>query len=73
MFSRTRVKSQSGLFKFQHSTYASHQVKHAFGACADSKGPGQTTQIHSPNQGLHCPLTELLDTIECINGEQRPR
>ena len=24
------------------------------------------------DQGLHCPLTESLDTIECINGEQRP-
>ena len=21
---------------------------------------------------LHCPLTELLDTRECMNGEQRP-
>ena len=24
------------------------------------------------NQGLHYPLTESLDTTECINGEQRP-
>ena len=23
-------------------------------------------------KSLHCPLTESLDTIECINGEQRP-
>ena len=23
-------------------------------------------------QGLHCPLTESLDTTECMNGEQRP-
>ena len=24
------------------------------------------------DQGLHCPLTELLDTTECLNWEQRP-
>ena len=24
------------------------------------------------DQGLRCPLTESLDTIECINREQRP-
>ena len=23
-------------------------------------------------QGLHCPLTEILDTAECMNGEERP-
>ena len=25
-----------------------------------------------PHQGLSCPPTESLDTIECINGEQVP-
>ena len=25
-----------------------------------------------PDQGLHCPLTELLDNTKCMNGEQRP-
>ena len=24
------------------------------------------------DQGLHCPLTESLDTTECMNGKQRP-
>ena len=24
------------------------------------------------DQGLHCLLTESLDTTECMNGEQRP-
>ena len=24
------------------------------------------------DQGIRCPLTELLDTTECINGEQSP-
>ena len=24
------------------------------------------------DHGLNCPLTESLDTTECINGEQRP-
>ena len=37
--------------------------KYAFGACADSE---------DPDQGLRCSLPESLDTIECINGEQRP-
>ena len=30
-----------------------------------AKAPAQT------DQGLHCPLTEWLDTTECTNGEQR--
>ena len=25
------------------------------------------------DQSLPCPLTESMDTIECINGEQMPR
>ena len=39
------------------------QAEYAFGACADSEGP---------EQGLHSPLPESLDTIECINDEQIP-
>ena len=31
-----------------------------------AKAPAQS------DQGLHCPLTEWLDTTECTNGEQRP-
>ena len=37
--------------------------KHVFGHDTDSEGP---------DQGLHCPPTESLDTIECINGKQMP-
>ena len=41
--------------------------KCAFGVCADSEGPdGQS------DQGLRCPLPESLDTIYCINSDQRP-
>ena len=29
-------------------------------------------RIRESDQGLHCPLIESLDTIECINGEQQP-
>ena len=29
------------------------------------------TKVQS-DQGLHCLLTESLDTTECMNGEQRP-
>ena len=37
-------------------------------AYADSEGPDQPAHA---DLGLRCPQTELLDTIECINGEQR--
>ena len=30
------------------------------------------TQSAKSNQGIHFPLTESLDTIEGMNGEQRP-
>ena len=30
-------------------------------------------ESESQDQGLRCPLTESLDTIECINEEQMPR
>ena len=38
-------------------------------AYADSEWPDQTAQS---DQGLHCPLTELLDTTEYMNGQQMP-
>ena len=41
-------------------------------AYADSEGPDQPAASAHSNQGLHCPLTESLDTTECLNGEQRP-
>ena len=39
---------------------------------ADSKGPDQPAHLQS-NQGLYYPLTELLDTAECMTRVQRPR
>ena len=38
---------------------------------------GQTTprsacKFTQSDHGFHCPLTESLDTTECMNGEQRP-
>ena len=38
-------------------------------AHADSD-PDQPAQS---DQGRHCPLTEPLDAMECMTGEQRPR
>ena len=42
-------------------------------------GPGHTkacqrayADSESPDQGLHYPLTESLDTTECMNVEHRP-
>ena len=49
-----------------------HGPRHAktcLWAFADNKSPDQQAQS---DQGLHCPLTESLDTTECLNGEQRP-
>ena len=40
-------------------------------AYADSEGLDQPANPQS-DQGVPCPLTESLDTTECMNGEQRP-
>ena len=32
---------------------------------------GQIRTSVQSDQGLHCPLTESLDTTECMNGKQR--
>ena len=39
--------------------------KHVFGHMGKSNAAAQS------DQGLHCLLTESLDTTECMNGEQR--
>ena len=39
-------------------------------AYTDSKGPYQLVHFQSD---LYCPLTETLDTTECMSGEQIPR
>ena len=44
-------------------------MKMCLRAYADSDGPDQAVQS---DQGLHCLLTESLDTIECFNREQMP-
>ena len=43
-----------------------HSMRIRLRAYAGSEGPDQTAQS---DQGFRCPLTELLDTIECMNGE----
>ena len=35
--------------------------------------PRSACTSRQSDQGLCCPLTESLDTIECINEEQMPR
>ena len=39
-------------------------------ANADNEGPEQPAQLR--NLGFRCPLTESLDTTECINAAQMP-
>ena len=35
------------------------------------RSPRSDCALAQSDQGLHCPLTESLDTTECMNGEQR--
>ena len=42
-------------------------------ADTDSEGQDQPAGSAQSDQCLRCPLTESLDTIKCINGEQIPR
>ena len=41
------------------------------GMCGQRR-PRSACASAQSDQGLHCPLTESLDTIECMNGEQKP-
>ena len=43
-----------------------------FGLCAERRPRSDCASLQS-DLVLRCPLTESLDTTECINGEQRPR
>ena len=46
--------------------------KCAFGSCMWGQWrPRSDCADAQSDQGLHCPLTESLDTTECMNGEQR--
>ena len=45
--------------------------KRAFGHMRTANARSDWASAQS-DQGLHCPLTELLDTPECINEEQMP-
>ena len=44
----------------------------SLGTCGHRRPRSACASMH-PDQGLHCLLTESLDTIECMNGEQRPK
>ena len=50
-------------------SFGPSHMKMCHWAYADSKGPDQPVQFY---QGLCCPQTKSLDTLECFNGEQRP-
>ena len=52
----------------KHNRWAKQKCLWAY---ADSEGPDQPTHLCSYIR-LCCLLTESLDTIECINGEQMP-
>ena len=54
-----------------YNCHKGHAMRKCPRANADSKG--QTHPSHPRSfQGLLCPLTESLDTVVCINGEQMP-
>ena len=42
------------------------------GICGQRR-PRSVCASAQSDQGLHCPFPESLDTMECINGEQKPR
>ena len=50
--------------------YGPRLAKTCLRPCADSEDQDQPAFAQA-DQGLHCPLTESLDTTECINGERR--
>ena len=52
--------------------YGPRLAKTCLRPCADSEDPDQPAFAQA-DQCLHCPLTESLDTTECINGERRSR
>ena len=45
--------------------------KEVLGICGQQRPRSACTSAQS-GQELYCPLTESLDSTECINGEQRP-
>ena len=55
-----------------HGCTSRTKQKCTFRTSMDSKGPDQTANMQF-DQGICCLLPELLETIECRNGEQRPR
>ena len=38
----------------------------------EQRRPRSACASAQSDQGLHCPLTESVDTVECNNGEQMP-
>ena len=51
--------------------FGRNMVKRVFGICGQRR-PRSACASAQSDQGLHCPLTELSDTIDCVNGRQRP-
>ena len=49
------------------------QQKHVSPRICAQRRPRSACASAQADQGLRCPLTESLKTIECINGEQMPR
>ena len=41
------------------------------GICGQQRPRSACASVQS-DRGLHCPLTESLETIKCISGEQMP-
>ena len=66
---KCRVKSK---FKDFNCSYMGHAMqKCVFGHVQKTKARSGCAPPQS-DQDLHCPLTQPLNTTECMNGEQRP-
>ena len=67
--SRTGVKSASA----RPTTYRQCHAKKCLAFLCEQWRPRSAWASMQSDQGLHCLLTESLDTTECMKGEQKPR
>ena len=58
--------------QFKRSPHYIGHVKTSSGICGQGR-PRLACASTQSDQVLHCPLTEPLDTMECMNGEQSPQ
>ena len=52
--------------------YMGHTMQKGSSDICRQQRPRPAYTSMQSDQGLHCSLTESLDTIDCMNGKQRP-